>query len=106
MKLQKNHHNKKCALNLLFFNEKNSEIWTIFDLKNSLRKSNFRTLRQAGKARQSIPVRLLSGKMANFVSSFEKWGRRRRRFLPTFMTLIKDMYGKTIKKIDLSCVRV
>ena len=27
----------------------------IFDIENSLRKSNFRTLRRAAKARQSIP---------------------------------------------------
>ena len=34
------------------------KIRMIFDIENSLWKSNFRTLRRAGKARQSIPGRL------------------------------------------------
>ena len=60
------------------------KIQMIFDIENSLWKSNFRTLRRAGKARQSIPGRLKSGRMANFESCFEKWGRRRCRFRPSW----------------------
>ena len=55
----KKYLNKKYSPNLLFFNEKKfREIRIIFDVENSLWKSNFRTLHWAGKARQSIPRRL------------------------------------------------
>ena len=52
--------NKKCVPNLLFFNEKKKfrKIRMIFDIENSLWKSNFHTLRRAGKATQSIQGRL------------------------------------------------
>ena len=58
LKLPKNHFNKKCAPKILFLNEKKiRKIQIIFDIENSLWKSNFHTLRWAGKARQSIPER-------------------------------------------------
>ena len=59
------------------------KIRMIFDVENSLWKSNFLTLRRAGKAMQSIPGCLWSGRMANFVSTFEKWGHRRCHFRPS-----------------------
>ena len=46
----------------------------IFDVENSLWKSNFSTLRRAGKARHPRTL------MANFVRPFEKLGCRRCRF--------------------------
>ena len=50
---------KKCAPKLVLFNEKRlRKIAVIFDIENWLWKSTFCTLRQAGKARQSIPGRL------------------------------------------------
>ena len=57
--LAKNITDKKCAPKFVILNEKKiRKIRMIFDIENSLRKSNFRTLRRAGKARQSIPGRL------------------------------------------------
>ena len=59
IEVAKNLFNKKCALKILFPNEKKiKKIGMIFDIDNSLWKSNFRTLWRAGKARQSIPGRL------------------------------------------------
>ena len=59
LKLSINHFYKKCVHKQIFFNEKKlREIRMIFDVENSLRKSNFRTFRRAGKPRQSIPERL------------------------------------------------
>ena len=58
-KLPKNHFSKKCAPKILFLNEKKiRKIQIIFDIKNSLWKSNFSILQRAGKARQSILGRL------------------------------------------------
>ena len=45
----------------------------IFDIENSLWKSNFSTLERAGKARKSNTGCLESRIMANFVRPFENW---------------------------------
>ena len=55
--LHKTDGSKKCASKLIFSNEFFRKIRMIFDIENSLWKSNFCTLRRAGKARQSIPER-------------------------------------------------
>ena len=56
LKLPKNHFNTKCAPKILFLNEKKiRKVWMIFDIINSLWKSNFSTcyeLAKLGKASQ------------------------------------------------------
>ena len=76
------------AKNVIFNEKKIRKIWMIFDIENSLWKSNFCTLRQAGTARQSIQGRLQSGRMANFVKPFWKIGLPNVS-LPRWMTLMR-----------------
>ena len=58
-KTSQNVNNKSCSSSFIFsMKKKFRKIWLIFDLENSLWKSNFHTLLRAGKARQSIPGHL------------------------------------------------
>ena len=78
MKLWKSHLNKKCAPNLLFFNEKKfRKIRMIFDIENSIWKSNFSTFWWGRKGRRSIQGYLYLERMTDFVRSFEWIGRRK-----------------------------
>ena len=76
----------------------------IFDIENSLWKSNFCTLRWACKARQRIPRCLWSGRMANFVSPSEKRGRRRCHFWPSWHYLQKFLVSVEHNHIWFFCI--